>query len=93
MDKEIKQMFELVLSKLDNIEKRQKSMDKRQENMEKRQDEMYIMQKALEENTKVTRAEQEKMMYILADMQGKVTKLTEKVEDHETVINQLKAIK
>ncbi len=37
MDKETKQMFELILSKLDSIENRQKSMDKRQENMENRQ--------------------------------------------------------
>jgi len=55
MDKETKQMFELILTKLD-------SMDKRQEGMEKRQDEVYIMQRALEENAKVTRAEQDKMI-------------------------------
>lgn len=79
MDKETKQMFELILSKLDSIENRQESMDKRQENMENRQEEIYILQRTLEENVRVTRAEQEKMMYILADIQGKVTKLTEEV--------------
>ena len=79
MDKETKQMFELVLTKLDS--------------MDKRQDEVYIMQRGLEENTKVTRAEQEKMMYILSDIQGKVTKLTNKVEDHENFISQIRAIK
>ena len=86
MDKDTKQMFDLIINKLD-------SMENRLEGMEKRQDEMYIMQRALEENAKVTRAEQEKMMYILADIQGKVTKLTEEVEEHETVINQIRAIK
>ncbi len=86
MDKETKQMFELILTKLD-------SMDKKQDNMNKRQDEVYIMQRALEENAKVTTAEQEKMMYILYDIQGKVTKLTEEVEEHENFISQIRAIK
>ena len=33
------------------------------------------------------------MMYILADIQGKVTKLTGEVEDHEKFISQIRAIK
>jgi phage-related tail protein len=86
LDKETKQMFELILSKLDNI-------DKRQEGMEKRQDEMYLIQRSLEENTKVTRAEQDKMIYMLGDIQGKVTKLTEEVDEHEAVIKQIRSIK
>jgi uncharacterized protein YlxW (UPF0749 family) len=79
MDTETKQMFELILTKLDG--------------MDKRQDEMYVMQRALEENAKVTRAEQSKMMYILADIQGKVTTLTGEVEQHESFISQFRAIK
>lgn len=86
MDKETKQMFELVLEKLGG-------MENRLDGIENRQDEMYAMQRSLEENAKVTRAEQEKMMYVLADIQGKVTKLTEEVEDHEHFINQIRAIK
>lgn len=86
MDKETKQMFELVLQKLDNMEKKQDSMEKKQE-------EMYLIQRSLEENIKVTRAEQDKMTYILSDIQGKVTKLTEKVDEHEAVIEQIRAIK
>lgn len=86
MDKETKQMFELVLQKLDN-------MEKKQDNMEKKQEEMYLIQRSLEENIKVTRAEQDKMTYILSDIQGKVTKLTEKVDEHEAVIEQIRAIK
>ncbi|UZW15736.1 hypothetical protein OSC52_07930 [Clostridium pasteurianum] len=99
LDKETKQMFELVLKKLDSMEKRFDSMETRQESMEtgqesmqKRQDEMYLLFRSLEENVKVTRAEQEKATYILADMQGKITKSTEKVEDHEKVIEQIRAI-
>ena len=86
MDKETKQMFELILTKLDSMEEKQDSMDKRH-------DEMYIMQRGLEEHAKVTRAEQEKIMYILSDIQGKVTKLTNKVEDHENFISQIRAMK
>ena len=86
MDKETKQMFELILTKLD-------IMDKRQEGMEKRQDEVYIMQRALAENAKVTRAEQDKMIHILSDIQGKVTKLVGEVEEHENFISQIRSIK
>ncbi len=32
-------------------------------------------------------------MYIVEDIQGKVTTLIEEFQEHETVINQLKAIK
>ena len=79
MDKETKQMFELILSKLDS--------------MDKKQGEVYIMQRGLEENAKVTRAEQDKMMHILSDIQGKVTKLTGEVEEHENFISQIRSIK
>jgi len=100
MDKETRQMFELVLAKLDNMEQKQDSMEQKLDNMEqkqdsmdKRQDEVYIMQRGLEENAKVTRAEQDKMMHILSDIQGKVTKLTGEVEEHENFISQIRSIK
>ena len=54
---------------------------------------MYLMQRSLEENIKVTRAEQDKMMFIVSDIQGKVTKLTGEVEEHEKVIDKIRAIK
>ena len=93
MDKETKQMFELILSKLDSMEQKQDSMEQKQNSMDKRQDEVYIMQRGLEENAKVTRAEQDKMMHILSDIQGKVTKLTGEVEEHENFISQIRSIK
>lgn len=100
MDTETKQMFELILAKLGSMENKQDSMEKKLGSLEikldsvdKRQDEMYIMQRALEENAKVTRAEQSKMMYILADIQGKVTKLTGEVQQHENFISQIRSIK
>lgn len=93
MDNETKQMFELVLTKLDSMDKKQDIMESKLDSMDKRQDEMYIMQRGLEENAKVTRAQQDKMMYILSDIQGKVTKLTEVVKEHENFISQMRAIK
>jgi hypothetical protein len=107
MDKETKQMFELILTKLDNMEQKQDSMEQKQDSMEqkqnsmeqkqdsmdKRHDEVYVMQRGLEENAKVTRAEQDKMMHILSDIQGKVTKLSGEVEEHENFISQIRAIK
>ena len=41
----------------------------------------------------VTRAEQDKMMDMVADIQGKATRLTSEVEEHDEVIKQIKAIK
>ena len=93
MDKETKHMFELILTKLDSMEQKQDSMEQKQDSMDKRQDEVYIMQRGLEENAKVTRAEQDKMMHILSDIQGKVTKLTGEVEEHENFISQIRSIK
>lgn len=107
MDKETKQMFELVLQKLGGMDKRFDSMDKRfdgidarldgidvrLDGIDKKQEEMYLMQRSLEENIKVTRAEQDKMMFIVSDIQGKVTKLTGEVEEHEKVIDKIRAIK
>ena len=61
--------------------------------MEERQEEMYLIQRGLEENAKVTRAEQDKIIHILYDIQGKVTKLGNEVEDHDTVIRQIRSIK
>ena len=121
LDKEIKEMFQIILEKLDgmdrrqdgmdqkltsiekrqdsmdqklvSIEKRQDGMDKRLISIEKRQDEIFVIQRALEENIMVTRAEQDKMMHMVADIQGKATRLTSEVEEHDEVIKQIKAIK
>ena len=84
---------DIMDKKQDIMDKKQDSMEKKQDSMGMRQDDMYTMQRALEENVKVTRAEQSKMMYILADIQGKVTKLTGEVEKHESFISQIRAIK
>ena len=92
LDNDIKQMFELVLTKLDSMDVKINSLDEKVSSVERMQEEMYLLQRALEENIKVTRAEQENMMHIVIDMQGKVTKLANEVEDHATVIRQIRAI-
>ena len=64
MDKETKQILELILNKIEII-------DRRQEVMDKRQDEIYQVSRGLEENAKVTRAEQDKMTHTLGEILGK----------------------
>ena len=79
MDTETKQMFELILNKLEIIDRGQ--------------GETYQLIKALEENAKVTRAEQDKMAYNIADIQGKINRIVGEVEEHDNVIRQIRAIK
>ena len=82
-----------VETRLGGVEIRLDGVESRLDTMESRQEEMYRMLTSLEHNVKVTRAEQDKMSFILADIQGKVTKLINKVEDHDIVIQQIRAIK
>lgn len=104
---EQEKILSVILSKLGNIEKGQQEMKEdilgmkndmqgmknEQQAIKARQDEMYIIQRGIEENIKITRAEQEKMQYTLADIQGKVTTLANEVKEHDAVINQIRAIK
>ena len=83
----------MVWIKVNIYRKRQDGMDKRLISIEERQDEIFVIQRALEENNMVTRAEQDKMMHMVADIQGKATRLTSEVEEHDEVIKQIKAIK
>ena len=78
MDKEAKQMFELIISKLDNLDRRIS--------------EIQVIQRGLEENIKVTRAVQDKMMYAISEMQGKALKLTKEVEEQGEAISKIRTI-
>ena len=100
LDDDIKQMFEKLLIKLDSMDEKIGGLEGKVDGLEvkidgiqARQEEMYLLQRGIEENIKVTRAEQDKMMHIVADIQGKVTKLTNEVEDHDMVIRQIRSIK
>lgn len=106
MEKQIQDMFELILGKLNNIEKDQQEMKQDMQGMKQeqqemkqdmqefkiRQDETYQIVRSLEENAKITRAEQDKMNHVLADIQGKITRLVEEVDEHDLVIRQIRAI-
>jgi len=77
MDKEIKQMFEIILNKLDTIEKNQDSMQKRQELMEIRQDEIFELVKAIEHSNKVKTAEIDNLNLKVARIEGIITGIGE----------------
>lgn len=77
MDKEIKQMFEIILNKLDNIEKNQDGMRKRQELMEIRQDEIFELVKAIEHSNKVKTAEIDNLNLKVARIEGIITGIGE----------------
>jgi hypothetical protein len=93
LDNDIKQMFEKVLTKLDSMDGKIDGLEVRMGSLEARQKEIYLLQRGLEESVKVTRAEQDKMMLIVSDIQGKVTKLANEVKDHDMFIKQIRAIK
>lgn len=79
--------------RMDRMESRLDKIESRMDTMEARQDEMFGLVRGLEENIIVTRAKQERMEYVLADVHGKINKLTDSVEDHDNVIRQIKSIK
>lgn len=57
MDKATKNMFELILGKLDGIGTRLDALETGFQNMEKRQEEMYIIMKSIEHNNEIHKAE------------------------------------
>ncbi len=92
MDKETKQMFELILSKLDNIEKRQESMEKRQESiekrqesMEKRQDEIFDVVKAIEHSNNIKTAEIDNLKYKVAHVEGTINGIGNFIENRRAI--------
>ena len=66
MDNETKQMFQLVLQKLDNIDLRFDSVEKRLDGMEKRQDEIYNVVKSIEHSDNVTKDEIDNLTHKVA---------------------------
>jgi hypothetical protein len=78
LDKETKQMFELILQKLDN-------MEKRQENMEKRQDEIYSVVKSIEHSNNVRKAEIDNLTYKVAHVEGTINGVGELIEKRRSI--------
>ncbi|MCB2289518.1 M domain protein [Clostridium sp. CS001] len=86
MDNETKKMFEMLMTKLDNIEESQKEMKERQKNMEIRQDEIFSVVKAIEHNNITHKAEIDNINYKVAHTEGTINKIG-------NVINENRAIK
>ncbi|AWI03131.1 hypothetical protein [Clostridium drakei] len=78
MDKETKQMFELILQKLNN-------MEKRQENMEIRQDEIYSVVKSIEHSNNVRKAEIDNLIYKVAHVEGTINGVGELIEKRRSI--------
>ncbi len=78
MDKEAKQMFELILSKLDNIEKKQESM-------EKRQDEIFDVVKAIEHSNNIKTAEIDNLKYKVAHVEGTINGIGNFIEKRRAI--------
>jgi chromosome segregation ATPase len=110
----IDKRFNIIDKRLDSIDKRIDSMDKRIDSMDKRIDSMdkridliqeqvtenTHLLKALEENAKVTRAEQEKLSYKISEIEGDTKSIKKDLGTVELVtannwsdIVRLKAIK
>jgi len=93
MDTEIKQMFELILQKLDSIDKRQDrmeerfdSMDKRLDGMGKRQDEIFSVVKSIEHSNNVRKAEIDNLTHKVAHVEGTISGIGEFIESRRAII-------
>lgn len=78
MDNETKQMFELIIKKLDN-------MEKRQENMEKRQDEIFSVVKAIEHSNNIHKAEIDNLTYKIAHTEGTINNIGDIIIERKAV--------
>lgn len=88
MDKETREMFGLVLDKLEGMEKKQEGMEKslesmrkRQENMEKRQDEIFEVVKAIEHSNNSRKAETDNLTHRIAHVEGTVNGVAEFIQE------------
>ena len=92
MDKETRQMFELILQKLDNVENRVESMgdkisnlENRIEGMETRQDEIYSVAKSIEHSNTVRKAEIDNLTHKVSYVEGTISALGEVIEKRKAI--------
>lgn len=76
MDKETKQMFELILSKLDNMEKRQESMETKLHSMEKTQESMETKLHSMEKRQE----SMEVKLHSMETRQGEIFEVVKAIE-------------
>ena len=79
MDNEIKQMFDVMLNKLNNIEQKQNNMEQGQKAMQtsvntidQRQDEIFTIVKAIEHSNTTHKAEIDNLTYKVAHTEGTI---------------------
>jgi len=85
MDNETKEMFEMLMKKLDTIEETQKGMNVSQKNMEIRQDEIFSVVKAIEHSNTTHKAEIDNITYKIAHTEGTINKIGDVITESRTV--------
>lgn len=92
LDKEIRQMFEIIIGKLDGVDKRLDSMEKRLDNVEKsinyiqkRQDEIFLVAKSIEHSNDVRKAELDNLIYKVAHVEGTINGVGEFIESRRAI--------
>lgn len=90
VDNETKQMFELVLNKLESIdvglgrvETRLDKVETRLNSVESRQDETFELVKAVEHSNNIKNAETDNLTYKIAHVEGTVSGIGEFIQQRE----------
>ena len=72
MEKEMKEMFGLLLNKFDGLESRFDSLESRFDGLESRQDEIFLVVKAIEHNNLVHGAEIDNLKFKVSHTEGTI---------------------
>lgn len=92
MDNETKQMFEMLLKRLDSIEEgqnelkeSQKEMIKSQRNIEIKQDDIFLVVKAIEHSNNTHKAEIDNLTYKIVHTEGTISKIGDVITESRAV--------
>ncbi len=80
MDKEIKQMFELIINKLETMETKISTMETRIGIMEAKQNEIFEVVKAIEHSNNTRKAEIDNLNYKVAHVEGTISAIGELIQ-------------
>lgn len=78
MENEVKEMFGLILNKLNNLESKMN-------NLESRQDEIFLVVKAIEHNNQVHRAEIDNLRHSVANVEGTLCTIGEVITKRKAI--------
>ncbi|MDO0824412.1 M domain protein [Desulfosporosinus nitroreducens] len=100
MEIEIKEMFRLILNKLNGLESKmdkleskmelrmdnlESKMELRMDNLESRQDEIYMVVKAIEHNNQVHRAELDNLKYTVTNVEGTINTIGDVITKRKAI--------